>query len=101
MGVAVQALVAVEDVLERVVGRVADVGLGIDDEPGFALGGQYVAGVRSVHNNADRSAEAGNARNNATPSRARPGSRSPRVFVVLASNWLAQASHIACKGVKP
>jgi hypothetical protein len=32
-------------VLERVIGRVSDVGLGIDDEPRLPFGGEHIAGV--------------------------------------------------------
>ena len=74
-GVCVQALVAVEEVLKRVVGRVADVRLGIDHEPGFTLRGEHVLRVEV---GAQQDVPVGSRRQRAKqcdPSRARPGSR--------------------------
>ena len=45
-GSVAQPLGTVEQVLDRVVGRVADVGLGVDDQPGLPLSGQDVARVQ-------------------------------------------------------
>lgn len=41
-----QPLLAVEHVLQCVVGAVADVGLGVDHQPRFTLGGEDVAAVQ-------------------------------------------------------
>ena len=43
--VGLQSLITVEHVLERVVGRITDVRLGIDDEPRFSYRRQDVPGV--------------------------------------------------------
>jgi len=42
----VQTDVAVEQVLDSVIGGVADVGLGVDEQPWLPLGGKYVAGMQ-------------------------------------------------------
>ena len=44
--VGVEPLLAVEQVLQRVVRRVTDVGLGVDDQPRLPLGGQHIARVQ-------------------------------------------------------
>ena len=44
--VCAQPLLAVEHVLQHVIGRIADVGLRIDDQPRFALRGEDVVGMK-------------------------------------------------------
>ena len=46
IGVGCEPPAAVEHVLEHVVGGVAGVGLGVDDQPRFPLGSEHVAGVQ-------------------------------------------------------
>ena len=81
-----QARRVVEQVLQRVVVRVADVRLGVDDQPRLALGGEDVAGVQ-VGGEQPRSptASCGSVRNRSSPSRnsaghalARPRRPTPR-----------------------
>jgi len=42
----VQTDVTVEQVLESIIGGVADVGLGVDEQPRLPLGGKDVAGMQ-------------------------------------------------------
>jgi hypothetical protein len=46
MGISVKPKIAVEQVLQGVVGGVADMGHGVDNEPRLPLGGKNIAGVQ-------------------------------------------------------
>jgi len=54
-----QSLVAVQQVLDGVVGRVADVGLGIDDQPRLALRGDLGTPARPAEVSAIAAVRAG------------------------------------------
>lgn len=72
----------VEHVLDRVVGGVADVGLGVDGQPRLAGGGQHVLAVQVGAQQHCAPGVRGSCRNSSMPARASPGSSwsSPRAW---------------------
>ena len=72
--IGLQRLVAVQQVLQHVVVRIADVGLGVDEQPRATLRGQHVAGVQIGEQQHVGSPVRDSSRNSARPSRASPAS---------------------------
>jgi hypothetical protein len=82
-GVGVQPLGAVEQMLHRVVGRVTDVRLRVDDQPGLPLRGQHVASMQ-VGDQQHRQVGFGRQR----AEQGHPGARQPRVDEVRVGGGL-------------
>ena len=102
VGVGPEAFVAVEEVLQRVVGGIAEVGLWVDRRPGLTFRGRARC-RRGDRCTAARGAApvAGKVRNSSMPARTRPGSAGGRCAVLIRrSNSSAHWSHISARGRK-